>query len=528
MAETFEYVGPISASETFEPIEAPTQQNEPGYLGRVGERLAAIPSRLVEGVQAAPYLYSQPVESGLKVLGALGAFMEPVMAPAGEAGRAFGRYAGESFLKTGVLPGMEGFAPEPIDVSQITPEQAQTIREGAGTAYALGAELAVGFGRPVANLAASIGAGIRGPLSKAVTPIGQKMIDVLGYKNIRLAQVTSTSFMDWVDGIAGGSILGKGIYARHGRKVEKVTEQIADDYAALLGVHIKDPQARGNFLSQIIKNEDTAWRDAGNKLFKQVDQLHPEPAVDMSSVHTLVKQLQAEFPEGTEAGNLLRTIGAQIAPAVKQPAVDPIMSILTGQAPGITSVIPAKKTFLGANDLRSWAYSWKTPGLSPAGDQAARVGTMVGGAVDEAIDTAGRLVSPSARTQLQVARDFWRGESADFNRRAVRRILHDGNLPPEKVIDTFVKPGALTEIQGFRKMAGGPDSQAWGTVRRSFVEDMIAKSIRTDIKAGKEGLNATALASELRRWGPETTKEVLGEPHASLLKDLVHNGNSSS
>jgi len=147
MADEYTYLGPLEESGFERVGDLPA--TEPNYAQRVGARLATIPKRVMSGVTAKPITGGTEgrMAEGLKALGGLGALFEPLMAPVGEAARAVGQMAGEQYLKTGVAPGAEFAAPEQIDVSQFTPQEAQTVREGTGGAYALGAEAAVGFGR---------------------------------------------------------------------------------------------------------------------------------------------------------------------------------------------------------------------------------------------------------------------------------------------------------------------------------------------------------------------------------------------
>ena len=521
MAEEYTYLGPLE-TEGYERV-GDLEKPEPGYLERVGTRLSAVPGRIMEGVTAKPITggtAGRGAES-MKVLGALGAMFEPLLAPVGEAGRALGSAIGEQYLKTGIAPGAEGVAPEQVDVSNVTSGEAKAVREGAGEAYSIGAEAVAGFSRPVANLGAKLGWNL--PLmSRRVTPVGQKMIDMMGYDGIRVAQATESRMFDIMDSVASASLIGGGKMAKHTKSQAKLVEEIADSFAGTLGMHVKDPQVRGFLLKMIAEGSDDMYRAAGNRLFKEVDAFAPTPAVDLTSVYNIAKDMLNKYPEDPHTTSIIKYIIDKTKPVVS--TVQSPMGILgpLGQ-PLTTSQTVAKPmttTFLEANDLRSLAYGWKTPGATAAGDQAARVASILGKEVDLAIDAAGAAVNPRARQALQVARDYWKGESATFNRRAIRKIINDGNLPPEAIIGTFIKPGALTETQAFAKMLGGVDSPAWGVVRRSFVEDMLEKSQTFDKVAGQAGLDGGKLQVELGRWGA-TAKEVLGGHQAEYLKDIA-------
>ena len=189
MAETFEYMGPVE-EETFEPV-APAAPREKGYGERVLDRYGAIPGRLASGAYEAVKpggTLGGHLMGGLEVLGAA---FEPVLAPFGEATRGLGHAAVESFLKTGIAPGAEGFAPEPVDVSGATPEHRRTLRGATGEAYAMAGEVGAGFGRPVANIAAKLG--VRTPsLASKITPIGQKALAMMGPGQVSVAKVTES------------------------------------------------------------------------------------------------------------------------------------------------------------------------------------------------------------------------------------------------------------------------------------------------------------------------------------------------
>ena len=497
----------------------PMIPHEPGYAERVVNRYAAIPGRLASGAWEAIKpggTFGGHLMGGLEVLGALA---EPVVAPAGEATRELGHAAVESFLKTGIAPGMEGFAPEPVDVSNVTPEGRKTLRGATGEAYAVAGELAAGLGRPVANIAAK--AGLRAPLlANKVTPLGHAMIAKVGYGGVRPAQVTESSLTNFLDNIASASMLGRGKILKQTRGSIDKLETIADDFARGMGQQLEKP-VLGEVVRGIISEKDAAWRAAGNDLYRQVDQIHPEPAVNLQGVYEAARRMSNEFPEGTEAGNLLRTVMAQTKPTIQAPAMHPMMRTLAGLPPEAPTVLPKVKTFLEANDLRSWTYAWKTPGLTSANDQAVRVGTVMGKAIDQAIDDAGQFVNPAARAQLDLAGKHWKAGSEKFNHRLVRALLIDGKVTPEDVVGTFLRPGAITETRRLREIVGGPESAAWGKVRRSFVEDMLAKSHTLDVEAGRPALDANKLRGVLDQWGPETTREVLGPAHGALLGDLA-------
>ena len=502
---------------------APAAPREKGYGERVLDRYGAIPGRIASGV----YEAVKPSGSvgghlmgGLEVLGAV---FEPVLAPFGEAGRSLGYEAAESFLRTGIAPGAEGFAPEPVDVSNVTPEEAAQVREGTGGAYAMGAEAAAGFGRPVANVAAKLG--IRTPsLASKITPIGQKALGMMGPEQVSVAKITESPMMDFWHNVASKSFWGSGKMAQHEAKGTKWVEQAAGDFAHAMGQSIQDPQMRGELLRHLVDDTDEAMRAAGSAQFRLVDEINPNPIVDMLPVERLVGGLRRQFPEGTEAGNLLKTIEAQVASKVVQPP-DPFQSLRAIGFQGIPPApapytVPSAKSFLESNDLRSWAYSWKQPGISPVNDQAVRVGRMVGKAIDETIIRAGRTLDPQAAAQLQRARDFWGQQSATFNVPAIRKILIEGKVTPEDVVTNFVKPNAHSEIQAFEKMLGGSESEAWGVVRRSFVEDLLQKSSPISQVAGREVLDGKLLTDNLKRWG-DTTKTVLGSKHQRNLQDLA-------
>lgn len=491
----------------------PAPAHEPGYGERVLSRYAEIPGRLAAGPGGVADLITGQgegrVQGGLKALGALGALFEPLLAPVGEAARSGGE-------------ALESLVPEPTATEEIAMPREQR-RKLVGSVAAMTGETLAGFGRPGANVAAKLG--VRTPsLAGKITPIGQKAIGMIGLEKVSVAKVTDSPMMDFWHNVASKSFWGGGKMAQHEAKGTQWVEQAAEDFALAMGQSVRSPQMRGEMLRHLVDNTDEAMRAAGSAQFKMVDSINPDPIVNMRPVEQLVSGLRLQFPEGTEAGNLLKTIEAQVASKVVTPP-DPYQALRAVGFQGLPPApapytVPSAKSFLESNDLRSWAYSWKQPGLSPANDQAVRVGNIVGKAVDKAIVDAGRTLDPAAARQLQKARDFWGEQAATFNIPAIRKILIDGKVTPEDVVINFVKPNAHSEIQAFEKMLGGPDSPAWGVVRRSFVEDLLQKASPISQQAGREVLDGKLLVDNLKRWG-DTTKTVLGRQHQRNLQDLA-------
>jgi len=350
------------------------------------------------------------------------------------------------------------------------------------------------------------------------------MIDTLGTKGVRVAQVTRSAFVDFWDNVAGSSLLGMGRYSKHARSTNVLLDEITGDFVTGLGREY-GPVALGNLLKATATQTDDVLRGVGRRLYKHVDEIAPGPTVNLGPAAAKAKEFMRDFPEGHVARGFLKEIVDRAEQTVTDVITTPAelgmdLTLIFGTSKEVSRKAANTVSFTEANDLASWAYTWKTPGATAGSDQAVRVGRVVSKTIKNSIDSGGAALSPEGLAALKTAKTFWGTEAKTFNSRLVRKLLNDPNLPPEAIVNTFLKRQHVTSIEMFKKMVGGADGLEWSAVRRAFVDDIFTKA-QEMTSEGVRHLKGTALERAVTGWGDDTLKAILGPAQTKRLHDLA-------
>ena len=491
---------------------------EPGILETVGEAGKKGLDVLLHAGKYAKEGLESDATLGQRAAGAIGGGI--VGGPAGVVGgalypRELGRAGRTAVEKVGPIGGaLAGAAATPATPNigaSIGAMAAETVNEGLRLAFdeeerslnermsniATTGALTLAGGKAGEYLFKGIGA-LAAPMASKVTATGRRLMQRFP-GIVRPAQATTSRVLDWLDQIAGSSVVGGGVIEQSTQAQKAAIGNAADDFVNLFG-QMADPENQARAVILTLKQSDKIWRSTGNGLYAKIDKLAPTKTMDLTPIKLWAqKELRQYGPTAKAVGGS----GAQMLEGILKE--------------------PTKVGFAYANQMRSMLSRASTPGVPAARDPLKAVAATAANKLTEIMDyTATKIGKSFAHNNIILnainqARAHWKGGSAVFNNQLIRSLLVKGRPDPERVIDFFVKPYAIDNVKLLRSALGGTNSPAWRKAQQLFVHGAFRKGFQPATNA----IDGNLTQQYLFNMGKNTVDEMISPMGAKALRELV-------
>lgn len=289
-------------------------------------------------------------------------------------------------------------------------------------------------------------------------------------------------------------------------------EQALADISAIANSvgEVHPPDAAGRAFHAGAQAEAQAFQNEARQRYAQVDALTAPPPLSTATTENL------PFPNISPVKNWMAKVAQDlsggVAPAVTGLKGGDVQKIL--EMAKQWDKVPNIVSFADGADVLS---ALKSIGRDYKGLINSRYPGMVRkltGLMQDEMEKAAAKAGPDALAAYKDANAFYRTGVELYNESAVADLMKKN---PEEIARTVWRPGAVTPLRDVqRALTGQPE--AWNTIRRRGLEDLIERSTKGGV------LNGEKLRSEFAKLGPEMQKALVGEqnwqPFRRSIKDL--------
>jgi len=334
------------------------------------------------------------------------------------------------------------------------------------------------------------------PFAKKMLPEADPAIKLLKDKikpQLLPSEATESRFLDVLENVTEGSILGGGKMKQFKLLREDVLEDISDDFIQQFGKKLS-PDEMGEALVSAIEHKQTVHRKVSNSLYNTVSSLSEGVMVPTTSLKKFSKPL-AE-------------VAGELEGIASQNAGDDIISAVTE--------LPDNISFDAAKELRTRLMS-KIDEFNVTNKKAPAIGKAkkLIGLIDNEIENA---LPPEALGAWRMANDFYKNWQGRYNNIFIRRLLKHADETgqgPQLIGKTIVKPNAVENI---KRIKSALSPKEFETVQSFAVQDLYSKSLNAETRM----LDGKKLISNLFYKPTGMGKNVLSEIFSPAQLDSLN------
>jgi len=327
------------------------------------------------------------------------------------------------------------------------------------------------------------------PFKKAVSPEVERlslwMKDKI--KPVFLpAEATESKFLDVMQNITEGSILGGMKFEKFKATRKDVFADIADDVIGMFGKQI-GPDEVGELFVDAIGQRNKAFKSVASALYNDVDELAKGAAIKTDSLKSFAEPLRelGEELSGMEAANA----GDDLIKAVME--------------------LPDNLTYTSAKELRSRLLS-KIDEFNIINKKAPAIGKAkkLVGLIDKEIE---KSLSGDALTAWRRANAFYKTQSEKFNSTLIRRLVKKGEENPQAISRAIFKPNNFKTIS---KVKATLTPKEWESMQSYLMQDLL-------LQATKEAsTDASGKIIEATLMGQRLIDQLVGKRTGIGMKSL--------
>lgn len=360
----------------------------------------------------------------------------------------------------------------------------------------------------IAGLTGAAGEGAGQVITKIATPFAKKILPVkkaagewfakYGGK-LTPGQMTETRILDFLENIAGSSILGGGRVTTFKASQSKIAGNIAKDMIERFG-NGATPEQAGILVQKLIKDKSIAFKKAGGALFKNVDIATQGQRIN---VIPLKKEAVKQFKKLV---TMMKVKGkkVELMPSMKNPSTIRILRDIIN--------LPDEVPF---GPLNRWRGNLMEIGFAPNDlipGQAAGLAKHLSGTIDGLFKQAEKGLSGEGQAALKLANTFWKQGKTKFNSKLIKALA---NKDPGHITTTIFKPRADAAI---RKVKGIVDPATWKKLRGTYTSKLL---LEDSIKPGTDIISGTKLGNALRKLTKPTLNTIYTKAEQQELRHLA-------
>jgi hypothetical protein len=353
---------------------------------------------------------------------------------------------------------------------------------GAGSAVGGGgAELATGgtpreavttaaaglIGEGVGTGVTALGKKVLSPFVKKLIPGAKEAIQSITTKGgvLTPGKASESRLLDTLESVSGSSLFGGGRIQTINKKAAEIAKEGADEFLKKFS-QTASREDTGVLIQDIVTKRGNSFKEAGARIFGNVDDLAQGSVVNLSKT----KQLAADILVQSERG-------------LGDPALKRVVNRIISK--------PDQVSFKDAQILRSdlLAITRKSPGEIVAG-KASAFGKRLAPEVDKAMAQGAKNLNPQALTAWREANAFWRKGSEVFHDSMIKNL---SVRSPDQVFNAaiaFNKPAAVRKVRNLVD-----DRGVWENIQGQWARDVFEKS--TD-ELGE--LSGKKLLKQIKKW----------------------------
>lgn len=361
---------------------------------------------------------------------------------------------------------------------------------------------------------------VKGPFRsqlEAGADAAQRKLETIG-ERLSAGQALDNVLIDRLENITEKSFFGGGPLIRMRQRAEIAARGFIETFAQQFR-QIPDRVVRAKVIQNILKGEVQVFKATGGRLYQIADRLGGnQKIVDIRPFVLKAQALKVDFP--------LESIGAGARSVIRdvekvgrktQKAAGPPSPILNEQGvafPGTPADPGGFVTFEQAAKIRSQLLTKTRVITDPSPGATEGAIKALSKEIDIAMNKAGRELNPEALAAKRTADRFWANGSKKFNDDFIKSVIN--NETPEVIFQAAIKDGIPTNIRKIKVALDNPE--AFQQFQGTFFEDLLQRSIPEE---GAGIITGSKLQANLRKFGPEALRELLGRNGANQIRMLA-------